>query len=292
MIHSATVKQYYKTASLMPKQEGNQNEGILIAKPPDRSPLLFKVPKINTSRSIEMALQEGKHHQDVYETLSEHTKQLIPKYYSHFFDDDKKRAILSMSYIDAPSLSSLYKSNQISQKQVWHYYKKEVVPVLDTLLQDGFYHADPNIGNILRTAEGSKLVDMDKDRTFLFLKYPTHLSRLLKLRRSVALHINKKELLKSESPTYIKKELKRLMLADLKRAFVQYATFTPTEKDSKFIKNLKVSVHKWLKLPHHRPFLEAFNVLVTYQPFFNFDDKTLLQRLKTTFNSYRAKGSS
>jgi hypothetical protein len=275
-----TLKQLFPQAQ--PSElGGNQNNGIRIFlnEPPIPS-ILFKLPKITEARTVALALKEGEHHGDIYENLSTQTKKSIPEYFGHFIDEQSGAVVIAMEKIDGESLINLFKAGKLTSKEVFAYYRNNVIPLLNNLVEDGFYHADPNLGNVIHTDLGdTKLVDIDLRRTFLFLKYREQLNTLLKHRRSVALHVkNKKTLAASESSRIIP-EVKALMLADTKRSLIQFTLLTPKETDSPLLQQAKTMVYKWMNKPKNRTALEIWNTVTTYQPFYNLDGKTFPKRI-------------
>lgn len=295
MLNLASLEQAFNNSVPLANNTGKQNQGIFI-NPASR--VLFKLPRINASRSFDEAWAEGLHHQQVQQNLQLKNQDILPKFYGQW-TDKTKNIVLAMEYLEKPSLLDLFQKSKVKASEVFNLYKSKILPIAQSLSEDGFYHADLNMGNVLIDKDGNvNIVDIEPRRTFLFKADEkngtlTKLNALIARRKSVMYHIPKKELLKkieSEGLTettskLLKNFLDRLLLCDLKRSYIQFTLLREKDSDIKLLKSIKSRVYTWVNQPKSRWALELMNTLSVYQPFCNFDDYTLLKRLSVSTGS-------
>ena len=278
-IDSTTLQQSFRQAKLLDVQTGLANEGLLVTPKGVEPPIFFKAPLQQTDEQKDRALQEALHHQDVYQSLNQQARELIPAYFGQLVTEtEPQKIVLAMEKLDAISILEKIKTGNMTWQEAFNYYKNTILPMVFTLIDSGFYHTDPHPSNVMITEEGKpKLVDIDTKNTFLISKDKNEaLSGLLTHRNNIALHIKHKNTLNQLDESEIKEVLKQFALADLKRAFLSYRLLFFLKKNELFRQGVPTKLNK--NNPNSLS-KKIVSTILTYQPFYNLDGKTFPKRI-------------
>lgn len=285
----------YRQAELV-GNTGKQNSGISVAKEGSTNGVLFKRLRVDAAikRDLRDAWKEGEHHEQVTRTLKPFFKSgetpVVP--FLGQWLDESGQPVVAMKFIPGTTLLEDYSQGKVSRKQLFEIYQSKIIPRAKLLIDKGFYHCDLNPGNIIdHPIRGPVILDIDHRRTFLFPadqpaeQHLNALQRLIKRRKSIMYHIlwqkelaqikqltngNLSKPLPAEASTRSKAVLHQLLVADVKRSFIQFAYFRGREVDPGWLRKMKDSFYTWMNKPPNRWALELINTCMVYQPFWSF----------------------